>query len=141
MMLIAVGMSVATVNDFEGVQRARESGVPAMATVVRWEHNRYSADNALIRFTTRDGADIRTSVDGFRLQGRPGVGDQLQVLYDPADPQLNVLDPQARFFLLEYVPFTVIIFLLAVLAVLFWWPQSFFWISFMMKWRRGTADG
>ncbi|MCA2230429.1 DUF3592 domain-containing protein [Nonomuraea aurantiaca] len=145
LMLIAIGMSVATVNDYRAVQRLRESGVSAMGTVVRTEYSRYSSDDAIVRFTTRDGRHIRTRVDGSRWQGSPLIDDQRQVLYDPADPSGNVLDPQAGFMQIVNPRKAVVVLLAVPLAVLLWWQQAdaFFWLSFWitkMKRRRGTAD-
>jgi hypothetical protein len=146
LMLVAIGLSVATVNDIRAVERLRESGVPATATVVRTERDRRSSDDAIVRFTTRDGTDIRTRVDGSRWRGDPVIDDQRQVLYDPADPMGNVLDPQAGSVHLVHAVKAVVVLLAVALAVLLWWQQAdaFFWLSFWMKEmtrRRGTADG
>jgi hypothetical protein len=146
LMLIAIGMTVATVNDYRAAQRLRKSGVSATATVVRRENGgRYSSDDAIVSFTTRDGRHIRTRVDGSRWQGSPLIDDQRQVLYDPADPEGNVIDPQAGFVHIVSPRKAVVVLLAVPLAVLLWWQQAnaIFWLSFWItktKRRWGTAD-
>jgi hypothetical protein len=145
LMLIAIGMTVATVNDYRAAQRLRESGVSATATVVRRDRDRYSSDDAIVTFTTRDGRQIRTRVDGSRWQGSPLIDDQRQVLYDPADPEGNVIDPQTGFVPMVNPRKVVVVVLAVPLAVLLWWKQAdaISWLSFWItrtKRRWGRAD-
>jgi hypothetical protein len=91
-----------------------ERGRPATATVTA-----VNSKLVTVAFTTADGrsasARIRTAI-------AVGLGDRVQVRYDPADPSGNVADPaeaQAAFTRWFYLVSGAVVMLLALYGI--WW--------------------
>lgn len=89
----------------------RQQGVAATARVVSVED-----DAALVEFADRQGRSIQAYLDSF---GTPAVGEAVEVIYDPSDPEHVVLADEFRS-PLGYVLLGASMIALLVLAALTW---------------------
>ena len=89
----------------------RQQGVAAIARVVSVED-----DAALVEFPDRQGRSVQAYLDSF---GTPAVGEAVEVIYDPSDPEHVVLADEFRS-PLGYVLLGASIIALLVLAALTW---------------------
>ncbi|GLW96067.1 hypothetical protein Misp02_01540 [Microtetraspora sp. NBRC 16547] len=136
-MLTAVVISIATIDDFRRVQQLQEHGIPATATVTGVHYRQRLPDEPEVRFTTRSGVEIETRVGAQRWDGTPETGDSRQVLYDPIDPRGEVLDSRVKFVHATHWLGAALVLLLVPLAISMWHkgPRLIGW-SRMESWER-----
>lgn len=89
----------------------REQGVAAPARVVSVED-----DSVFVEFADRQGRSVQACLDSF---GNPAVGEDVEVIYDPSDPEHVVLADEFRN-PLGYVLFGALIIALLVVTALTW---------------------
>ncbi|MFC4530273.1 DUF3592 domain-containing protein [Sphaerisporangium dianthi] len=137
LMVAAVVVAIATVDDYRGLRRLQEHGIPATATVVDVHYRKNFPNEPEVRFTTRDGVAIEARVGVHRWDGPPEIDDSRQVLYDPLDPVGGVLDRRAKFVHATHWLSAAVVLLLVPLAIATWrlGPRLFGW-SRMESWRR-----
>lgn len=90
----------------------REHGVAATARVVSVEHGA-----ALVEFADQQGRSVKANLDSF---GTPSVGDTVEVVYDPSDPEQVVLAEEFRSSPLGYTLIGALALGLLALAALTW---------------------
>ncbi|MEV1170902.1 DUF3592 domain-containing protein [Nonomuraea sp. NPDC049784] len=123
LILVAIGISVVTVKDYRAVERLRERGVTATATVadVRYHRSLTWTNDVVIRYTTRDGVRIEATISSHRWSGILSVGESHQVVYDPADPEGNVMATRGDTVHVSHAVGGVAVLLLVLAAVMLWW--------------------
>ncbi|GGO73557.1 DUF3592 domain-containing protein [Nonomuraea cavernae] len=130
MMLAAVVITIATIDDVRRVARLQAHGIPATATVTDVHRSRRGSPyEAEVTFTTRDGIRIDTRVGAHRWDGPPVIGDSRPVLYGPTDPEGEVLDRRVKFVHATHWLGAAAILLLVPLAIAMWrqGPRLFRW--------------
>lgn len=68
----------------------RDRGVRTTATVFGVYPGKRSY--VVLRFHTQDGREVEADVGDYRWDPEPRLGDEPEIIYDPADPEGNVVD-------------------------------------------------